>query len=245
MAEKPQISISPRHRIDVKIARAIARAEASLLGSCSAMRWLLFPCSVLALSCGGGSAAAVQNRTFYDWAVATSGGQAAQAFEQRYKPLDLSAEGQNPEYLGYTVLLGGVHLSRPKTWMLRDGNNSPGQAFVRYVSPSAYSFALYERPESPSELWLDVMKRFEGDTLASGAKILGKRIPTSNALGQGRAYTIERSVDAPKRPLISRSREVLIRGEHRIILAQIVYEGDGLESVDAELLRVISTMEIL
>jgi hypothetical protein len=245
MAEKPQISISPLHRIDVKIARAIARAEASLLGCCSAMRWLLFPCSMLALSCGGGSATAVQNRTFYDWAVATSGGQAAQAFEQRYKPLDLNAEGQNPEYLGYTVLLGGVHLSRPKTWMLRDGNNSPGQAFVRYVSPSAYSFALYERPESPSELWLDVMKRFEGDTLASGAKILGKRIPTSNALGQGRAYTIERSVDAPKRPLISRSREVLIRGEHRIILAQIVYEGDALDAVDAELLRVMSTLEVL
>jgi len=74
---------------------------------------------------------------------------------------DLNAAAQNPEYLGYTVLLGGVHLSRPKTWMLRDGNNSPGQAFVQYVSPKAYSFALYERPESPSELWLDVMKRFE------------------------------------------------------------------------------------
>jgi hypothetical protein len=129
--------------------------------------------------------------------------------------------------------------------MLRDGNNSPGQAFVRYVSPSAYSFALYERPESPTELWLDVMKRFENDTRAAGAKILGKRIPTSGALGQGRAYTVERSVEAPKRPLISRSREVLLRGEHRVILAQIVYEGDALDSVDVELLRVMSTLEIL
>ncbi|MEP7048899.1 MAG: hypothetical protein ABJB12_01040 [Pseudomonadota bacterium] len=209
------------------------------------MRRLPLLCSVLALSCGGGSPAAVQNRTFYDWAVATGGGQAAQAFEQRYPPLDFAATGEKPDYLGYTVLLGGVHLSRPKTWMLRDGNNAPGQAFVRYISPSAYSFALYERPESPSELWLNVMKRFEGDTRASGAKILGKRIPTSSELGQGRAYTIERSVDAPKRPLISRSREVLLRGEHRIILAQIVYEGDALESVDAELLRVMSTLEIL
>ena len=205
---------------------------------------LMISCSMLALSCGGGSTTAAQNRTFYDWTVATSGAQ-AQAFEQRYPRLDLDAAGENPEYLGYTVLLGGVHVSRPKTWMLRDGNNAPGQAFVRYVSPSAYSFALYERPESPSELWLDVMKRFENDARASGAKILGKRIPTSGALGQGRAYTIERSVEAPKRPLISRSREVLLRGEHRIILAQIVYEGDALESVDAELLRVMSTLEIL
>jgi hypothetical protein len=216
-----------------------------LLGSAGVMRSLSLLCSVLVLSCGGGSAAAVQNRTFYDWAVATGGAQAAQAFEQRYPRLDLGAAGEKPEYLGYTVLLGGVHLSRPKTWMLRDGNNARGQAFVRYVSPSAYSFALYERPESPSELWLDVMKRFEEDTRASGAKILGKRIPTATELGQGRAYTIERSVDAPKRPLISRSREVLLRGEHRIILAQIVYEGDALESVDAELLRVMSTLEIL
>ncbi|HET7538599.1 MAG TPA: hypothetical protein VFK05_01960 [Polyangiaceae bacterium] len=209
------------------------------------MRWLLLPLALSVAACGGGSASASKNRTFYDWAVATAGGEAAQAFEQRYPPLDLGAAAPNPEYLGYTVLLGGVHLSRPKTWMLRDGNNVPGQAFVRYVSPKAYSFALYERPESPSELWRDVMKRFEDDARASGAKIVGKRVPMSTALGQGRAYSVERSVDAPKRPLMSRSRELLIRGEHRVILAQIVYEGDGLESLDDELLRVISTLEIL
>ena len=209
------------------------------------MRWPLIPFVLCCASCGGGSAAASKNRTFYDWAVATSGGEAAQAFEQRYPPLDLGAAAQAPEYLGYTVLLGGVHLSRPKTWVLRDGNNSPGQAFVRYVSPNAYSFALYERPEAPSELWRDVMRRFESDTLGAGAKIIGKRIPLSTALGQGRAYTVERSVDAPKGPLLSHSREVLIRGEHRVILAQIVYEGDALEGVDAELLRVIATLEIL
>ncbi|HEY3255131.1 MAG TPA: hypothetical protein VGJ91_14325 [Polyangiaceae bacterium] len=209
------------------------------------MRWLLLPLALSVASCGGGSAAAAKNRTFYDWAVATAGGEAAQAFEQRYPPLDLGAAAPNPEYLGYTVLLGGVHLSRPKTWMLRDGNNVPGQAMVQYVSPKAYSFALYERPESPSELWRDVMKRFEDDTRASGAKIIGKRIPISTGLGQGRAYSVERSVEAPKRPLLSHSREVLIRGEHRIILAQIVYEGEGLESVDEELMRVISTLEIL
>ncbi len=209
------------------------------------MRWLLLPMALSVASCGGGSAAAAKNRTFYDWTVATAGGDAAQAFEQRYPPLDLNAAAANPEYLGYTVLLGGVHLSRPKTWMLRDGNNAPGQAFVQYVSPKAYSFALYERPESPSELWRDVMKRFEDDTRASGAKIVGKRIPMSTGLGQGRAYSVERSVEAPKRPLLSHSREVLIRGEHRVILAQIVYEGEGLEALDDELLRVISTLEIL
>jgi hypothetical protein len=201
--------------------------------------------ALFAVSCGGGSAAALKNRTFYDWAVATAGPEAAQAFEQRYPRLDLNAAARNPEYQGYTVLLGGVHLSRPKNWMLRDGNNSPGQAFVQYVSPKAYSFALYQRPEAPSELWLDVMKRFEDDTRAAGAKILGQRIPTSAALGQGRAYTIERSVEAPKRPLLSHSREILIRGEHGIVLAQIVYEGDELASVDGELLRVMSTLEIL
>jgi hypothetical protein len=209
------------------------------------MRWLWLPLLLLCASCGGGSAAAANNRTFYDWTAATGGADAVQAFEQRYPALDLAGAPPSPEYLGCTVLLGEVHLSRPKNWMLRDGDNSPGRAFVRYVSPKAYSFALYERPESPSTVWSNLMKRFEDDTVASGAKIIGERIPISTALGQGRAYTVERSVEAPKRPLLSHSREMLIRGEHLIVLAQIVYEGDGLESVDDELLRVISTLEIL
>src|SRR5690606_27881024 len=105
--------------------------------------------------------------------------------------------------------------------------------------------ALYERPESPSALWRDILKRYEDDVQSLGAKIVGKRVPLATFKGQGRAYSIERTVEAPKRPLISNSREVLVRGEHRVVLVQIVFEGDSLEPVDGELLRVINTLEVL
>jgi hypothetical protein len=198
----------------------------------------------LAAACGGASETATKNRTFYDWAVAT-GAEGAAAFEQRYPPLDFAARAPNPEYLGYTVLRGGIHVSRPKNWMMRDGSNAPGQAFIQYISPNAYSFAIYERPESPKELWNEVMRHYEDDVQSLGAKIIGKRVPFATMRGQGRAYTVERSVDAPKHPLLSRSREILLRGETRIVLVQIVYEGENLAAVDDELMRVVSTLEVL
>jgi hypothetical protein len=194
--------------------------------------------------CSGAGETAAQNRVFYDWAVATSGDSKGD-FEQLYPPLDLMPEPPLPEYIGVTVLRGGVHLSRPKDWLMRDADNTPGQAHVQYISPNAYSFALYERPESPDELWHEIMKRYEDDVQSLGAKVVGKRIPLAVHHGQGRAYTIQRTVEAPKRPLISGSREILLRSGHRVILAQIVFEGEDLEPVDQELLRVINTLEVL
>ena len=199
---------------------------------------------MLLLGCSGASETATQNRTFYDWAAATEAG-AASAFEQRYPPLDRAAEPPKPEYLGYTVLRSGVHVSRPKDWMLRDADNTPGQAHIQYISPRAYSFAVYERPESPRALWRDVLQRYEDDVQSEGAKIVGRRVPIASLRGQGRAYTVERTVEAPKAPLISRSREILMRGESRVVLVQIVFEGENLEAVDEELLRVVNTLEVL
>jgi hypothetical protein len=180
---------------------------------------------------------------FYDWAVATGDGSGD--FEQLYPPLDLAGQPPLPQYMGVTVLRGGVHLSRPKDWMMRDADNSPGQAHVQYISPNAYSFALYERPEAPTEMWHDILTRYEDDVQSLGAKVVGKRIPLATFKGQGRAYTIERTVEAPKRPLVSGSREIVVRGEHRVVLVQIVFEGSSLEPVDDELLRVINTLEVL
>jgi hypothetical protein len=196
-------------------------------------------------ACGGGpSTGATQNRTFYDWAVPTEGA-GAKEFEERYPPLDLAAEGPRPEYIGVTVLRRGIHLSKPKTWILRDANNQPGQAYVGYISPNAYSFAIYERPESPQTPWLEIMKRFEDDTQSLGAKIGGKRVPIATGIGQGRAYDVQRNVEAAKSPLVSRSREYLVRGKTRVVLVQIIYEGDDLSLVNPELLRVVDTLEVL
>lgn len=196
------------------------------------------------LACGGPSPTATRNRTFYDWAVATGDG-SQDAFEQLYPPLDLGEQAPNPAYVGVTVLRGGVHLSKPKNWKMREAGNVPGQSYLSYISPNAYSFALYERPDSPLDPWRDVMAHYETDAKNSGAKIIGKRVPLATGVGQGRAYTVERAVDAAKRPLVSRSREYLVRGETRIVLVQIVHSGENLSEVDDELLRVIDTLEVL
>lgn len=204
----------------------------------------LLACSGLVSGCSGAQDTAGQNRVFYDWAVAT-GPTGAADFEQPYPPLDLAGSPPLPDYKGVTVLRGGIHFSRPKNWMLRDGANQPGQAFVQYISPNAYAFGIYERPEAPSELWRDILQRFEDDTQAAGAKIVGGRVPMATFGGQGRAYTVERQVEAAKKPLSSRSREYLIRGATRVVLVQIVHEGEDLSSVDLELNRVVQTLQVL
>jgi hypothetical protein len=193
--------------------------------------------------CGGPSPTATKNRTFYDWAVATGEGDQLE-FEQRYPPLDLAEQPPNPVYIGVTVLRGGVRLSKPANWKMRDAGNVPGQAYLSYISPNAYSFALYERPDSPLDPWRDVIKHYEDDTKALGGKISSQRVPVATGIGQGRAYTIERDVEAAKKPLVSRAREYLVRGQTRIVLVQIVHPGELFE-VDDELMRVIDTLEVL
>lgn len=144
-----------------------------------------------------------------------------------------------------TVLRGGIHLSKPKNWILRDAGNQPGQAYVGYISPNAYSFAIYERPEAVSELWRDILKRFEDDTQGLGAKIVGQRAPVATGIGQGRAYSVQREVEAAKGPMVSHSREYLVRGDSRVVLVQIVFGGEELSQLSPELLRVIDTLEVL
>jgi hypothetical protein len=197
-----------------------------------------------ALACGGPSPTATKNRTFYDWAVATGDG-AQDAFEQPYPPLDLAEQAPNPAYVGVTVLRGGVRLSKPSNWRMRDAANVPGQSYLSYISPNAYSFALYERPDSPLEPWREIIAHYEADTKAAGARISGKRVPMATGVGQARVYTVERDVEAAKRPLVSRSREYLVRGETRIVLIQIVHSSENLSEVDDELLRVVDTLEVL
>ena len=128
--------------------------------------------------CGGPSEGATKNRTFYDWTVAT-GDQGSKEFEERYPPLDLAPQAPNPEYVGVTVLRRGIHLSKPKNWLLRDASNQPGQAYVGYISPNAYSFAIYERPEYAGDAWRDMLKRYEDDAQSTGAKVTGKRVPVA------------------------------------------------------------------
>jgi hypothetical protein len=206
--------------------------------------WVVLACSGSLAGCGGAPDAAAKNRTFYDWTV-SAGPAAAAQFEQRFPRLDQPEGPQSPEYIGVTVLRGGVRLSRPKAWSIREASSDPGQAFIQYVSPRAYSFAIYEKPDAPDELWRNVLSRFEDDVGSVGAKITGRRVPFATAGGQGRAYSIERNVEASKRPFISHSREVLLRGANRIVLVQTVHEGETLAGIDDELMRVLTSLEVL
>jgi len=209
--------------------------------------WILFGCGWLVAGCGGAPETASKNSTFYDWATggAAASAAAGEQFEQRYPPLDLAETQPNPEYVGVTVVRGGVHLSRPKNWHVREAGNDPGHSYIQYISPKAYSFGVYELPDSPSDSWRDVLSRYEDDVTAAGAQIVGRRVPMATWRGQGRAFSIERKVDAAKRPLVSHSREFVLRGDHRIVIVQVVHEGENLSALDEELIRVVRTFEVL
>lgn len=205
------------------------------------MRFLVV-CACFAWGCSGSQDKAAQNRTFYDWSSPTAG---AGDFEQPYPPLDWAAPAPLPEYIGVTVLHQAVHFSRPRNWVLRDGNNQPGQSFIQYISPNAYSFAIYERVDPRSDDWREILQRYEDDTSSVGAKVAGGRVPMATFEGQGRAYSVEREVEAAKKPLASRSREYVVRGRNRVVLVQIVHEGDDLSGIDQELMRAVQTLQVL
>jgi hypothetical protein len=214
------------------------------------MRWTSFvlTCAgaLFALACPGCGAhvpdpVAFQNKVFYHYydPDADPG-----AFEKRYPPLDLQERQPNPEYIGVSIIGDTIHLSRPKNWVLRTASNKPTERMIEYVSPNQYVFSIYERVDSPLDLWRDVMARYEGAATAEGAELLGSRIPVATWNTQGRGYTVRRFVPGAKRPYRNMSREYLLRSEHRIVLMQIVYPTETIQPVTSELLRVVQTLEM-
>jgi hypothetical protein len=69
-------------------------------------------------------------------------------------------------------------------------------------------------------------------------------VPMATHWGQGRAYSIDRSIETAKNPLQGHSREMVIRSSNRIVLVQIVYQEHNLSFVDRELLHALETMEV-
>ena len=184
---------------------------------------------------------AFQNRVFYNYDDPNAD---LAAFEQRYPPLDLAEAAPNPEYIGVSVIGTNIHLSRPKNWVVRTASNQPQERYIEYVSPNEYVFSIYERIDSPTDVWREVMGRYEDSVKADNAELLGQRVPVSTWNAQGRAYVVRRQVKASKAPFISVSREYLARSDHRIVLVQILHQTATLKPVSDELLRVIATLEI-
>jgi hypothetical protein len=187
---------------------------------------------------------AFENRVFYHYSDADAD---PSAFEKRYPPLDLEERpnNPNPEYLGVAVLGSTVRISRPKNWVLRAASNQPAARFIEYISPNQYVFSIYERVDSPEELWRDVMKRYEESAKKSGAELLGSRIPVATWNAQGRGYLVRRFVAGAKAPYRNMSREYLLRSDHRVVLMQIVYPTETIAPVNDELMRTVETLQVL
>jgi hypothetical protein len=194
----------------------------------------------LAMASGCGGSEATRNRTFYHWSL----GEEGRAFERPYPALDWPPGAEQPQFVGVSVLDGAVRFSRPRDWRLRQASDDPDEPYVHYVSPSAYAFAVYRRPDSPTDEWSSIRARFEADVAASSARIVGRAVPMAVARGQGFAYSIEREVDAAQQPLIARSREMLLRDDQLVALVQIVHQEKNFANVDAELLRVVESLHL-
>jgi hypothetical protein len=198
--------------------------------------------ALVILGCRSGpEPVAFANRVFYQYDDPNAD---ISAFEQPYPPLDLAATVPFPEYKGVTLLGGAVHLSRPQNWVLVTASLRPTERFVQYVSPNEYLFSIYERVDSPEDLWREVMGRYEDDTKAAGGQILGDRVPIATWNAQGRAYVVRRTIKAAKHPFVGTAREFLARSDHRIVLVQIAHQTDTVRPVAGELYRVIQTLEL-
>ena len=86
----------------------------------------------------------------------------------------------------------------------------PGREYVVYVSPGAYSFAIYARTDGAGDSWKDIQTRYETDVATAGAKVSGRHVPVATGTNQGRAYTIERATPAPSRSRLSTPHLVLL-----------------------------------
>jgi len=166
------------------------------------------------------------------------------AFESPYPPLDLGERQPLPEYMGVSILSGNIHLSRPKNWVLAYASNKPTERFIEYVSPNEYVFSIYERVDSPTDLWRDVMQRYEDQVKEANGEMLGMRVPMSTWNAQGRAYVVRRPIRAAKGPFLGVSQEYLTRSDHRIVLVQIIHQTQTLRPAAGELYRVVQTLEI-
>jgi hypothetical protein len=194
--------------------------------------------AALLTGCGGSPTAPAQDQVFY-----LHGGGVVdknQSFETYFKPLDLQATVRTPRVVGVGVLNGDVRLGRPIDWYVRGADNAPMHRYISYQSPRQFLFSIYERIDSPEDTWTDIERRFEADVAAEGSQILAGRMPIATANMQGRAYVIKTAV--PSKPTYQNyAHEVIIRGEHRLMLVQVIH-GENVEPIEDEISQVIRSI---
>jgi hypothetical protein len=217
------------------------RSEAFLAGRPRLLLAAAALLAPLAAGCGGSPTAPAQDQIFY-----LHGGGVIdknQSWETYFKQLDLPANERVPRVVGVGVLHGDVRLGRPIDWYVRAADNSPQHRFISYQSPRQFIFSIYERIDSPEDTWPDVERRYEADVTAQGSQILAGRMPVATANTQGRAYMLKTKVPA-KPEYLNNSREVLIRGPHRLMLVQVVHTSEDVSSIDDELASVLKSITV-
>lgn len=194
-----------------------------------------------AAGCGGSPTAPEKDRTFY-LHNANGGLNGGANFETYFKPLDQNVSERVPRIVGVGVLEGDVRLGRPIDWYVRAADNTPQHRLISYQSPRQFLFSIFERIDSPEDTWTDVERRYEADVAAEGSTILSGRMPIATANTQGRAYLLKTRV--PARPEYQNyAHEVLIRGDHRLMLVQIIH-GESMESIQDEVNAVLKSITV-
>jgi hypothetical protein len=142
--------------------------------------------------------------------------------------------------IGVGIMNGDVRLARPLDWYVRAADYTAEHRFISYQSPRQFLFSIYERIDSPEDTWPDVERRYEADAAQEGSQILAGRMPLATANTQGRAYILKTRVPA-KPDLQNYSHEVLLRGDHRLLLVQVVHP-ENVESIEDELATVLKSI---
>jgi hypothetical protein len=209
---------------------------------CAHARSFAVAAALASSACGGTQAP--PSRTVFDPTVQGTNIVAVGSvtLERPLPSLNVAISKASEPLMGVSILNDAIRFSRPAHWMIRDASNESGHQFIRYVSPRAYSFAIYETNDSPGDSWRDILERYEVDVAAAGAKVTGGRVAVATGTNQGRAYTIDRKVEATQAR--SRSREILLRGDRKVVLVQVVTEEEGLSRISDELVEILKRLEV-
>ena len=195
----------------------------------------------LASGCGGSPSAPAADQVFY---LHGGGGiDRNYSWETYFKPLDLPVNERTPRIVGVGVLGGDVRLGRPIDWYVRAADYSPQHRFISYQSPRQFLFSVFERIDSPEDTWTDVERRYEADVAAEGSTILAGRMPVGTANTQGRAYFLKTKVPA-KPEYQNYAREVIIRGDHRLMLVQVIHTGENVDAIEDEVAAVLKSITL-
>ena len=214
--------------------------RSQLLALSSAVLAALAALALLA-GCGGSPTAPDKDKTFYLHGGNRVGDKNAN-WETYFKPLDLDATERTPRVVGVGVLAGDVRLGRPIDWYVRAADLTPQHRLISYQSPRQFLFSIFERIDSPEDTWTDVERRYEADVAAEGSQILAGRMPVATANTQGRAYVLRTKV--PARPEYQNyAHEVLIRGDHRLMLVQVIH-GENVASIEDEVNSVLKSITV-